>query len=231
MRGAILVFLAAIVLGLGAAGAQTPSPLPPATPHKHAPPATHPAVVAPQRAVLFEQNSDQGETHDGTAAWRMDSASPGPGLPAEPVIRVSVAIPERRMTATWSLRRNSDRELAASHLAEVTFKLPPGFSDRSVDKVPGFLMKESERARGVPIKGISEKVAANSFMIRLSPSGPDFVANVRLLTDMGWLDIPMVYGDGRRAVLAIQKGVTGSRVFNDAFAVWERDPLIKASIE
>ena len=33
-------------------------------------------------------------------------------------------------------------------------------------------------------------------------------------------DIPIVYGNGRRAILAIEKGTPGERAFADAFAAW-----------
>jgi hypothetical protein len=32
----------------------------------------------------------------------------------------------------------------------------------------------------------------------------------------GPFDIPVVYGDGRRAIIAIEKGTPGERVFTDA---------------
>ena len=32
--------------------------------------------------------------------------------------------------------------------------------------------------------------------------------------------MPMVYTNGRRAILAMEKGTPGERVFNEAFAAW-----------
>jgi hypothetical protein len=61
-------------------------------------------------AVLFEEdNTPQGSRHDGTTVWQTDTAAPGPSVASEPVITAHVAIPERQMNATWSLRRNADR--------------------------------------------------------------------------------------------------------------------------
>jgi hypothetical protein len=30
----------------------------------------------------------------------------------------------------------------------------------------------------------------------------------------------VVYGDGKRAIIAVEKGAPGERAFNDAFAAW-----------
>jgi hypothetical protein len=44
--------------------------------------------------------------------------------------------------------------------------------------------------------------------------------NLQLLKERSWFDIPVVYGDGKRAIIAIEKGTPGDRAFADAFAAW-----------
>jgi hypothetical protein len=34
--------------------------------------------------------------------------------------------------------------------------------------------------------------------------------------------VPIVYNNGRRAILAIEKGTPGERAFADAFATWAK---------
>jgi hypothetical protein len=46
--------------------------------------------------------------------------------------------------------------------------------------------------------------------------------NVQLLKERSWFDIPVVYNDGYRAMIAIEKGTSDERVFSDAFAAWEQ---------
>jgi hypothetical protein len=41
-----------------------------------------------------------------------------------------------------------------------------------------------------------------------------------LLKERAWFDIPIVYNNGRRAVLAVQKGEPGKRAFKEAFVAW-----------
>ena len=46
--------------------------------------------------------------------------------------------------------------------------------------------------------------------------------NIELLKTRPWFDVPIVYTDGRRAILAVEKGNPGDRAFNDAFAAWKQ---------
>ena len=39
--------------------------------------------------------------------------------------------------------------------------------------------------------------------------------------ERSWFDVPLVYVNQRRAIIAIEKGAPGERAFNDAFAAWE----------
>jgi hypothetical protein len=45
---------------------------------------------------------------------------------------------------------------------------------------------------------------------------------VALLKDRSWFDIPIVYTNGVRAVLAMEKGSHGARTFAEVFAAWEK---------
>ena len=44
--------------------------------------------------------------------------------------------------------------------------------------------------------------------------------NLQLLKERGWFDIPIVYNNGRRAILAVEKGTPGERAFEEAFKAW-----------
>ena len=179
-----------------------------------------PAVA--QRVVLYEEDpgNPQGKQFVGSAVWRTETVSPGSGLAPELQIRADVAIPERNMTVTWSLRRNTDQALPASHTIEIMFNLPPDFPGGGIANVPGVLMKESEQARGVPLAGLAVKVTNGFFLIGLSAVDADVQRNLQLLKDRPWFDVPIVYNNGGRAILALEKGPSGDRAFADAFAAW-----------
>jgi hypothetical protein len=86
--------------------------------------------------------------------------------------------------------------------------------------VPIILMKQAEQARGVPLAGLVVKVTPTFFLVGLASSGEDAQRNIALLKERAWFDIPLVYTNGRRAILAVEKGTPGERAFNDAFAAW-----------
>ena len=46
--------------------------------------------------------------------------------------------------------------------------------------------------------------------------------NIELLKERAWFDIPIVYNNNRRAILALEKGTPGERAFAEAFATWKQ---------
>ncbi len=195
---------------------QPPAPRAGTAPSSQAPPA-----VA-QRVVLYEEdpNEPQGKQFVGSAVWRTETVSPGPGLAPELAVRADIEVPERHMTVTWSLRRNTDQALPASHTIEIMFNLPPDFPGGGIANVPGVLMKQSEQARGTPLAGLAVKVTNGFFLIGLSAVDADVQRNMQLLKERPWFDIPIVYNNGGRAILALEKGPPGDKAFADALAAW-----------
>jgi hypothetical protein len=174
--------------------------------------------------VLYEEDPSDpaGKRYVGSTIWRTETVSPGPGLAPELVVRADVDIPERHLSMQWSLRRNADKALPASHTIEVMFNLPPDFPGGGISFVPGILMKQDEQSKGVPLAGQAVKVTNNFFLIGLSAVEDQMQRNIQLLKERSWFDVPIVYGNGRRAILAMEKGTPGERAFNDAFATWEK---------
>jgi hypothetical protein len=181
-----------------------------------------PAVA--QKVVLYEEdpNDPQGKRYVGSVIWRTETVSPGPGLAPELAVRADVEIPERHITMTWSLRRNTDQNLPASHTIEILFNLPADFAGGGIANVPGIMMKQSEQQRGTPLAGLAVKVTNGFFLIGLSSVETDMQRNIQLLKERPWFDLPLVYTNGSRALLAMEKGTPGDRAFADAFAAWEK---------
>jgi hypothetical protein len=175
-----------------------------------------------QKVVLYEedQSDPAGKRYVGSAVWRTDRVAPAPGQPAQIAIRADIDIPEQKIGMRWSLRRNDDKALPASHTVEIMFTLPADFPHGGISNIPGVLMKQGESTRGVPLVGLAVKVTNNFFLVGLSSVDADMQQNLRLLKERSWFDIPVVYGDGKRAIIAIEKGTPGERAFADAFAAW-----------
>jgi hypothetical protein len=180
--------------------------------------------VAPvaQRVVLYDEDpSDpKGKQYVGTVVWRTEPIKATGTQKADVAVRADIEIPDRKFKMTMSFRRNTDTSLPASHTAELTFILPPDFSGGGVSNVPGILMKSNEQARGTPLAGLAVKVTDGFFLVGLSNVDADRSRNLQLLKERSWFDVPLVYTNQRRAIIAIEKGAPGERAFNDAFAAW-----------
>src|SRR5205823_3746514 len=105
----------------------------------------------------------------------------------------------------------------ATHTVEIMFKLPADFPAGGISNVPGILMKQAEQTRGVPLAGLAVKVTPGFYLIGLSNAEADKDRNIQLLKERSWFDIPVVYNNNRRAILALEKGTPGEQVFADAF--------------
>jgi uncharacterized protein len=195
------------------------------------PPGTQAGVSAAQKVVLYEEHpaDPNGKRFVGSAIWRTETITPGPGQPPELAIRADVEVPERKLAMTWSLRRNTDKGLPATHTFEIMFKVPADFPSGGISNVPGILMKQAEQTRGVPLAGLAVKVTPGFYLIGLSNVEADKDRNIQLLKERSWFDIPVVYNNNRRAILALEKGTPGERVFADAFKVWRQEEAVQAA--
>jgi hypothetical protein len=179
-------------------------------------------AAAAQRVVLYEEDpsTPSGKRFVGTAIWHTEKVAAAPGQAADVAVRADIEIPEPKVTVKWSLRRNTDKALPASHTIEIVFTTPPDSPNGAITNIPGILMKQAEQTRGVPLAGLAVKVTDGFFLIGLSSSETEVQRNIQLLKERSWFDVPVVYANGRRAILAIEKGAPGERAFAEAFAAW-----------
>jgi hypothetical protein len=182
------------------------------------------AATVAQRVVLYEEdpNDPQGKRAVGSAVWRTETISPGTGKSPELAVRADIEIPERKISMTWTLRRDTDPSRSTSHTIEIMFKLPPDFPSGGIFNVPGIWMKQAEQTQGTALAGLAVKVTTGYFLIGLSSAPADKERNIQLLKERPWFDIPIVYTNNRRAILAMEKGTPGERAFAQAFAAWEK---------
>ena len=91
-----------------------------------------------------------------------------------------------------------------------------GFALESVDGGP------IRASAGTPLAKLAVKATNDVFVIELSTSDADVRRNIKLLKESQWFDIPIVYINGSRAIMAVEKGSPGDRDFSEAFAAWEK---------
>lgn len=197
-----------------AAGAGT------AAPAAAQPPAAQVAVG--QKAIYYEErtSSAQGSAEGGSIVWSVVRESPGGDAPPEPAIRGEATIPAKDLQLRMTIRRNADQTLPASHIIELIFLTPEGFGGGGIENILRFALKETEEAAGNPLIGVPAKIADGYFLIALNDSKAEIETNLQLLGRQNWIDIPVIYKSGRRALITMEKGIPGEKAFEEAIKAW-----------
>lgn len=193
------------------------------TPPANGTAAAQPGVAIGQRAIFYEERTNvaQGSAEPGNIVWSIVKESPGGDLPPEPAIRAEATIPGKDLQLRMTIRRNADQTLPASHIIEIIFLTPEGFEGGGIENVLRVSMKSSEQEAGSPLIGIPAKIADGFFLIALNDGKPETEANMTLLRRQSWIDVPIVYKSGRRALFTMEKGIPGQKVFDEAIKAWE----------
>lgn len=179
-------------------------------------------IAVGQRAIFYEERTStaQGSAEMGSIIWSLVEESPGAELPPEPAIRAEATIPGKDLQLRMTIRRNGDETLPASHIIEMIFLTPEGFEGGGISNVTRVTFKENEQAAGNPLIGIPAKIADGFFLVALSNQPAETETNVTVMRRQSWIDIPLVYTSGRRALITLEKGVPGERAFEEAMRAW-----------
>jgi len=178
-----------------------------------------PAVLAGSQSLLLEASSD-GQTgavpFSGTVEW-----TEGVDELGLPTLIGKASIPARNLSVSLTIRKNTDPSLPASHLLEVDFGVSDSFIGGTIASLPGVLLKDQELVPGTPLIGASARVMANSFLFALSATAADATTNRTLLEGRKWVDLAVVYGTGRNAIITLEKDEAAQALFDKVFTTWE----------
>lgn len=105
-------------------------------------------------------------------------------------------------------------------MIEFVFSLPDTFDGGSIDSVQRVAMKRNEQDRGDALIAVPAKITEDFHMIALNDFPEAVTTNTELLRSRSWIDIPLTYRNGRRALLTLEKGPTGTEAFNKALQAW-----------
>ena len=182
---------------------------------------TTPAVA--QKAYLYEEGASGSNASRDNAAiiWSLEHEILDGDTP-EAVIKGQLDVPGRNLAMHLVIKRNSDQSLPASHIIELQFKLPKDFSGGGIADVSRFVMKSSEQGRGEGLIAVPAKISDGNFLIALNNLEQALDTNNKLLLGSAWIDVPIGYTTGRRALVTLEKGVLGDKIFREAFADWAK---------
>ncbi|MCV9998544.1 hypothetical protein OE766_09815 [Pararhizobium sp. YC-54] len=185
-------------------------------------PATQQVPAGAQKMFLYEERLGQSAPTaiEGNVAWSVKEESPGGDAKPEPVVQAQINVPERGLTALMTVKRNTDSSLPASHVIEFVFSLPENFEGGSIDNVQRVSMKRNEQDRGDALIAVPAKITEDFHMIALNDFPEAVATNTELLRTRSWIDIPLTYRNGRRALLTLEKGAAGTEAFTRAMQAW-----------
>lgn len=180
-----------------------------------------------QRAIFYQERtgSQAGTAEAGSAIWSVVQESPGGDLPPEPAIRAEASIPELGLTMEMTIRRNADDTFPASHVIELLFRVPDTFEGRGIADVQRITFKGTEQDPGNALIGVAAALDTNIFLIALTDAKTAIDTNLNLMRRQEWIDIPMQYISGRRALVTLEKGIPGDQVFNEVLSAWEKTEI------
>jgi hypothetical protein len=169
-----------------------------------------------QRAFYYVETGDNSGTSrtPGSLVWRNGERD---GLTT---IEADVSIADLGIDTTFVIRKNTDETLSASHVIEVLFTVPDNFSGGGIDNVRQVVLKTTEEAQGNALIAEPAKISDGFFLIALYDLPEARAANEQILQERDWIDLPIAYSTGRRALLTLEKGAKGNEVFRNAFNAW-----------
>ena len=155
----------------------------------------------------------------GTVVW---SAAPAlPGQPGSGGVKADIDIPDLKMHASMTLRKNTDAALPASHTIDLRLIFDEGSSIKGVKDIDLPRMRRDESPNADPLLGVKVKINDSYFLIGLNRADADVARNVDEIATRGWFDFPLLLNDDRIAKLTFEKATDGDRVVNEALAAWK----------
>jgi hypothetical protein len=173
-----------------------------------------------QRAILSEggQAGRTGQPVEGKAIWRT-RMEPNGGKP-DMVVTLDAEIPGQHIALTMSLSRVGDAGAGMSHLLELRFAKPEELPFGGISRISNIAMKGAETESGESLVGTSINIAPGHFMFGLLGVADVIRQNVQRLRTQNWMDFTIVFASGAAYTLTVEKGASGERALNEAFANW-----------
>ena len=171
-----------------------------AEPPNDAPDASSPAVPGMARAAILiaSDNPENPVVSLGSTVW--STIQPLPGQPATVAVKADADIPDLKMHATMTLRKNTDPTVQATHTIDLKFSFADGAPITGVkDVVPkmGNLGSTASEA----LTGVRIRISDVYFLIALAKGDQVAARNLDLMRTRAWFDFPLRLNDNRIAIL------------------------------
>ena len=206
----------------GAPAAQSQAPNQAQAPPPAQPPAAPTAPPGSSRAAMLigvASDPQKPIVELGNALWSIIPASAG--QPSSLAVRVEIDIPDQRLHATVTIRKNTDASLPATHTIDLRATFADGAEIKGVKDMGLPQMRKEDAPTGDAISGVRVKINDSYYLVGLTRSDTDAAHNLDLLATRNWFDFPLLLNDDRIAKLTFTKGETGDRVMAQALDAWK----------
>jgi len=208
-----------------AQGATGPATATPPAPEAANPPATPaPAATAGRAAMLVAaaDNPQKPVVSLGSTTWSLIPAAPN--QPATVAVKAEADIPDLKMHATMTLRKNTDPTLQATHTIDLKFSFAPGAPITGFKDVGLPQMRKEDSTAAEALTSVKVKISDTYFLIALAKGENDTARNLDLMKTRAWFDFPLLLNDNRIAKIVFQKSPEGQAMLEKAFEAWNEEP-------
>ena len=207
-----------------ASGPQTgQSTAPGAAPATPAPDAANPpASPSAGRAAMLVAAADNPQkpvVSLGSTTWSL--IPPAPNQPATVAVKAEADIPDLKMHATMTLRKNTDPTLQATHTIDLKFSFAEGAPITGFKDVGLPQMRKEDSTAAEALTSVKVKISDTYFLIALAKGDSDTARNLDLMQTRAWFDFPLLLNDDRIAKIVFQKSPEGQAMLDKAFEAWK----------
>jgi hypothetical protein len=188
-------------------------------PANQAPDASSPPLPETARAamVIASDSPRNPVVSLGSTVW---STIPAPGQPARVAVKADADLPELKMHATMTLRKNADPTLLATHTIDLKFSFADGAPIAGVKDVEP-KMRNLGSTASEALRAVKVKISDVYFLIALAEGDQDTARNLDLMQMRAWFDFPLPLNDNRIAKLVFEKSTKGEAMVAKAFEAWK----------
>ena len=170
-------------------------------------------------AMLIASDDPQRPTVSwGKTLWSI--IPPVPGHPGTIAVSADADIPDLKMHASMTLRRNTDPTLQATHTIDLKFSFADDAPIRGVRDVEP-KMRNLGLTASEALTNVRVKISDVYFLIALVKRDEDTARNLDLMKTRAWFDFSLRLNDDRAAKLVFQKSLIGEAMLAKVFEAWK----------
>jgi hypothetical protein len=155
----------------------------------------------------------------GSTVWSL--IPPAPNQPATVAVKAEADIPDLKMHATMTLRKNTDPTLQATHTIDLKFSFAEGAPITGFKDVGLPQMRKEDSTAAEALTSVKVKISDTYFLIALAKGESDTARNLDLMQTRSWFDFPLLLNDNRIAKVVFQKSPEGQAMLEKAFDAWK----------